>query len=241
MTSNTIQLMLDEATVTDLGRSQYFLYGLQGVQSSDAATMPLIWLQTQNYSENLTVGSSSEYEAYTSKSAIEAGQHVDFGFTAALAVGDLLTVTQESGIGTVTTDGTSGTISILNATSDPFTCGICVNGNLSGFGPACATPLYGNGLQLVTPVAKTLLLFSTIPMPPGTVIATAPNQGLLIDQASAPPEVTVAFDINTGWDGGEKPYAQVIPARSNLVRLLAEYSQELSSMAAELVNRVTDP
>jgi hypothetical protein len=68
-------------------------------------------------------------------------------------------------------------------------------------------------------------------MPPGTAIATAPNQGLLIDQAGAPPDVTVAFDINTGWDAGEKPYAQVIPARTKLVPLIAEYSQELAFTA----------
>lgn len=237
-TSHTVQITMNEATVTALTRSQYFLYAFQGVQCSDAATMPLVWLQTQDYSENVMVGSSNDYRAYTSKSPIAAGQRVDIGYAAALAIGDLLTVNDASGIGAVTTEGAGGAISILNATNDPFTCGICVNGDPGGFGPACAMPLYGNGLQLIVPVAKILLLFSTMPMAPGTAITTTPNQGLLIDQNAAPAGVPVTFDINAGWSAGGEPYAQVIPARSSLAPLVAEYSAELAQMAIDLLHRV---
>lgn len=76
-------------------------------------------------------------------------------------------------------------------------------------------------------------------LPPGTSIAVAPSQGMLIDQTNSP-ECTVTFDINAGWSSNGAPYAKVIPARSNLVPLLAEYSKSLASIVANFVSRMDD-
>lgn len=147
----SVGITMSEATVDALVQSHYYLYALKAVQSSDAANMPLIWLQTQRYSVHTSLSWCSDYEAYTSistTSPVPPGRHVDVGFAAPIAVGELLTVAQASGTGSVTTDGTTNMISILNTTSDPFTCGICEETTGNEFGPVCAMPLYGHGLQL---------------------------------------------------------------------------------------------
>lgn len=232
-TNFQVTLTMSPSTVTALANSQYYLYGFLAVQSSDAAVVPLVWLQTQQYSVNSQVSWSNQYQAYTSTSAIAPSDPIIIAFSAPIALGQLLTVQQSTGIGVVTNEGTSGVIEILNGTNTLFTCGISEpQGNT--FAPVCAMPLYGGGLQLIAPLPKILLLFSTVPVKPGTVIGVSYGPGILIDLSSAD-QRTVCFDINNGWSWGGYSWAQSVPANSSLVPLLTERSEALASLAVRMI------
>jgi hypothetical protein len=226
MTQYQTKVTMTTATVSALQTSGSYLYVFRAVQASDRAGRPVVWTR-QPYSQHTYVNWSASYDAYTSLSPIKAGQEIPVGFFAAINVGELLQVTA-GGIGTVTSAGHNGTISIQNTTSTPFTCG--VGGGLSGdaAAPLCAFPLNGNSLEVVTPLDKIMLMFSTQLIAPGTVIDDfygAPlssfGPGVLIDLASAN-QRTLSYDINTGWSWGGYNWAREVPAGTNLVPLLIE-------------------
>jgi hypothetical protein len=219
----SVTITMSAATVRALVNSNYVLYGLRAVESSDAAAMPLVWLRTQAYSLSTKLSYTGTLEAYTSMSALAPGAQIDVGFATPIACGQLLTVDGPGGSGAVTADGMAAVLSILNATNREFTCGI---GEDSA--PVCAMPLYGDGLQLIVPVPRIFLMFTTTPISPATAIELSTGPGLLIDQATAE-ACAVSFDINGGWSAGGQPYAQPLPPRTRLAPLLAAYSRTLSS------------
>lgn len=233
----SVAITMSQATVSDLVNSNYYLYGFKGVQSSDRASAPLVWLRTQSYSVNTNVAWSTQYQAYTSPSPLRAGQPVNVGFAEPITLGQLLTVQQSSGTGAVNTDGNPGSISILNDTSTQMTCGITEQGEQGAqAAPVCAMPLYGNGLQLVVPVPTILLVFATLPIAPSTAVTTSYGPGIMVNQATSQ-QCAVTFDINEGWSGGGEPNIQVVPPHSNLVPLLAQYSESLATSASAAPGR----
>src|SRR5260370_993515 len=123
------------------------------------------------------------------------------------------------------------TITMPQATvADLINSGNAAGGG-SGAAPFCAFPLYGNSLQVVVPLGKILLMFSSQPVAPGTVIDDfyAPavrsfSSGVLIDLA-AENQPSLGYDINAGWSWGGFSWAQEVPAGTGLVPLLIEQPQ----------------
>jgi hypothetical protein len=224
MTQYQVQISMTAATVTALTESGSRLQAFRAVQSSDRAGRPLLW-RSPDYSATTYVDWTSRYFAYTSRSAIKAGQRVVVGFQAVIDTGQTLNVTS-GGIGEVSAEGRAGEISILNTTTTQFTCGI--GGPADNPEPTCAFPLYGNHLQRIVPLPKILLMFSTQPLVPGTVISgtimttlTSFGPAVLVDLGSES-DRAVSYDINTGWSWGGFSWARQIPAGTDLVPLLIE-------------------
>jgi len=230
-----VTIIMNQSTTSALANSHYYLYGFKAVQTSDASVMPLVWLLQRNYSTNTIVTWEEQYQAYTSTSAIAPSKPINVAFSAPIKLGQLLTVQQLAGTGVVNSEGSSAVISILNETNTPFTCGIS-EAQGGTFAPVCALPLYGSGLQLIAPIPKILLMFSTVPVELGTAIGVSYGPAVLIDLSSAE-QRTVSFDINNGWSWGGYSWAQSVPANSKLVPLLAEPSKALASLAGHVVER----
>jgi hypothetical protein len=228
MSEFQVTITMATATVSALITSGCLLDAFRAVQNSDLAGRPLLWQQPP-YSATTQIGWDDGYAAYTSESPIQNGTPVSVGFSAPVTVGQQLEVTT-GGIGQVTAGGYPDAISILNTTTTPYTCGI---GGGVGDAPApyCAFPLYGKTLQVITPLQQILLLFSTAPITPGTVVSTlgAPQSaalttagpGILIDLDTAN-QRTVNYDINTGWSWGGYSWAQEILAGTDLEPLLIQ-------------------
>ncbi|MDJ0593388.1 MAG: hypothetical protein QNJ72_25945 [Pleurocapsa sp. MO_226.B13] len=229
---------MNQSTLDALVNSGYYLYALLALQSSDKAGRPLVWLQTQKYSATTNVTWSSQYQAYTSFTAITSGNKISVGFSTPIEVGQLLTINQQTGTGDVTNEEYP-IIGILNKTNTQFTCGFSEQQD-STCVPVCALPLYGNGLQLFVPLPKILLMFSTVPVAQATVIDVSYGPGVLIDLNNAN-QRAVSFDINNGWSWGGYTWAQSVQANSNLVPLLIEYSEDLASLAARILQERTMP
>ncbi|HKX29368.1 MAG TPA: hypothetical protein VJ302_16850, partial [Blastocatellia bacterium] len=187
----TVTIKMNSATVTALINSGNYLFGFKAVQSSDQAGRPLVWSRTQDFSTTTAVNWTNQYNAYTSHTDIEPGALIQVVFSAPALTGQTLEVVA-GGTGSVVNSGPTYAISVLNTTTTPFTCGLAEG---SAASPLCAFPLYGNNLQTITPLEKILLLFSTEPTDPGTVVSTFYNnlllareslsQGILIDMTGS--------------------------------------------------------
>jgi hypothetical protein len=240
-----VTIGMSASTVSALGASGSVLYGFKAVRNSDLAARPLVWTLSQSYSVTTVVSWQESYGAYTSASPIVAGGQVAVGFESGIDLGQTLEV-EAGGIGVVVDGGQPLAISILNQTSTPFTCGLAqpAGGASSTPAPVCACPLYGNNLQIVTPLEKVLLMFSTDVLSLGTVIGStlgsassqgfqaaerraggtvlaAASQGIFIDLTTDPIR-SVTYDLNAGWSWGGYSWAQPVAANANLVPLLIE-------------------
>lgn len=87
----------------------------------------------------------------------------------------------------------------------------------------CAFPLYGTNLNVITPIEKVLLTFSSEPANTGQVIQQAFSTSLKIDLTGAPANTrTVNYDINKGWEWGGETWAKKYQAGWDLVPVLIE-------------------
>lgn len=214
-----VTINLDSTTVGDLVTGNYQLYGFKAVQTTQGGGAPLVWFSTDQFMAETVVSWEEQYQAYTSLSQIITNGQIQASSPYDITLDQTLNVAA-NGVGNVTEGGTTGAISIFNTTSQQFTCGISEVQDGTAL-PMCAFPLYGHGLDVIAPIEKVLLMFSTLPVKTGTVIEQAYSQGILID-LTGNNEQTVSFDINEGWSWGGYSWAQAIPASANLVPLLIE-------------------
>lgn len=217
----SITISMNSATATGLRDGNYYLYGFKAVQGPGNG-VPLVWFKTNTYSLSTVIAWTEAYQAYTSAAVtLTANTQITASAPASIELGQVLTVTNETGIGTVSVPTTppvgAPSITILNATSQPFTCGISQAQGNGNFQPLCAFPLYGNNADEIVPIEKVLLMFATDPVDTGVVVEQSFSQGVLVDLTDTNQQ-TVAYDINNGWT--PQTYATLQPANTNLVPLL---------------------
>lgn len=219
----TINMSLQSVqTLIQLG---YQLYGFKAVQTSSGGGAPTVWFNTTNFSTLTQVGWTEQYQAYTSNTVnFGPNTRIQATFSANIGLGQILQVGAGGG-GPVVGGGVKGAVSIFNTVQQRFTCGINQMQNVNGASvatPLCAFPLLGNGLDVIAPIQKVLLTFSTQPVNTGTVIFQAYSPGILIDLTSSQ-QRTVNYDAEAGvWSWGGFNWAQSIPASANLIPLLIE-------------------
>jgi len=223
-----LDISLDGATATALKDGGYWLYALFAVEMSNAAARPTIWIATDNLSTKMHFTWSMAVSAYTSFSQIVDGGSIQFAFQAPIKLGQTLKVSA-GGYGEVVTEGPPSLISIANTTSTPFTAGLA-RGLGTSLTPIFAAPLYGRQTNLVVPLPKILLEFSTRKLAAGTVLDSFVPSSALIASFTESLLLTVpesgvrevAYNINKGWEWGGEPWAQTYPADADLAKILIE-------------------
>jgi hypothetical protein len=219
--------------VARLASLGFHLHAFKAVQANTAGA-PLVWfsLSPDDYSEKTQIAWQVQYEAYTSRSKIIPNGRVTSTFSTKIELGQTLTVEpNRGGGGEVTTGGPAQAISIRNKTDVEYTCGISqqVSGRSN---PMCAFPLLGGGNKdVIAPIEKILLMFSTSPLNTGTVIYQAYSEGVIIDLTSANIRA-VKYEVNKGWSWGGYNWARKVEADEELVPLLIE-SPALAAPAAQ--------
>lgn len=136
-----VNIRMTADTLNRLNASRFQLYGFLAVRCSDPAGLPLIWLNTSDYSASTFVRWSNAWGAFTSLEDVTAGKVLDCAFDAPIAAGQTLNVAA-SGVGTVV-NGEQGLISVNNLTQDQFACGLeaMVGGRGGVMAPFCGFPL----------------------------------------------------------------------------------------------------
>ncbi len=217
-----VNLSLSLATVQALQQGGYNLYGFKAVQSTMKGGAPLVWFSIPAASLLTTnnIEWTVQYQAYISNTfPVAPNTNVVASAAVDISLGQQWNV-EPGGGNNVTTAGPAIAISINNTTTTPFTCGVSMEQN-GVFNPLCAFPLYGGGLDIIAPIEKVVLIFSTLPVNTGTVIEQAFSPGIFID-LTTDNQRSVAFDINLGWSWGGGSWGQQIPANSDLIPFLVE-------------------
>ncbi|GMU03507.1 hypothetical protein KH5H1_76290 [Corallococcus caeni] len=238
-TNYQISIKMSDETLTALTDGGYYLYGFKGVSTAMKGGAPLVWFQSQAYSQSTVIQWQEQYQAYTSSNAIIPNGQISASAAYNIDLKQTLNVTGQSGIGQVIQGGTPGAISIVNQTTPPkqFTCGISqvqsIDDGASISTPLCAFPLYGTGADVMAPIERCLLMFATQQINTGTVIYKAYSQGILADLTGAPQRV-ISFDINNGWSWGGGSWASSVAPQTDLVPLLIS-SSTVTAISQKLV------
>ncbi len=218
----TVNITMDQNTVNSLQNNGYYLYGFKAVASAASGGAPLVWFETQTYGLTTSVSWETQYQAYTSQSAIIPNGQIVASNSYNANLGQTLNVTNQAGTGTVVAGGTEGAISILNQTSTQMTCGISElqNGESKTL---CAFPLFGNNMDVIAPIEKVLLTFATQQVNTGTVIEKSFASSFFIDMTGAVANTReVSYDLNTSWSCDGCAWAEFYPPNAELVPLLIE-------------------
>jgi len=213
---------MDSNTVQQLLSNNFSLYGFKAVQTTQSGGAPLVWFQTLTYSTNTAVSWTESYQAYTSAQANLSSPTTQITASNANAInlGQTMNVAA-GGIGTVVNGGNPVAISILNQTTTQYTCGISQAATGGATTPLCAFPLFGGNMDVMAPISKVLLMFSSAAVNTGTVIQQAYSPGIFID-LTANNNVAVSYDINKGWSWGGASWAQSVVANQDMAPLLIE-------------------
>ena len=221
-TEYQVEIDMDPQTVNALHSSNFRLYGFKAVRTDVGGGAPLVWFRTDNYSTNTDISWKTQFQAYTSTDAIIPDGKVEASFSENVDLGQTLNVDKAGGVGTVVGGGVKAAISILNKTATQYTCGISQvrDGKAN---PLCAFPLYGNHLDVIAPIEKVLLLFSTLPVNTGSVIEQAYGPGIYVDLTGAKDNLRkVRYDINKGWSWDGGVWAKQVAPNESLVPLLIQ-------------------
>jgi hypothetical protein len=231
-TQYEIDVTMSPDTVTALVEGNFNLYAFKAVQATQGGGAPLVWFQLppEDYSTRTQVVWEVQYQAYTSRSKIIPNGKVTASFSTNIDLGQTLNVVA-GGTGDVTKGGPRQAVSVNNTTTTQFTCGISQRAG-TATNPMCAFPLYGQHLDVIAPIEKVLLMFSTKPVNTGTVIEQAYSPGVLVDLTSSN-ERTVSYDINKGWSWGGFSWGRGVAASESLVPLLIETTFASGDMAVE--------
>lgn len=214
-----VDIQMSQDTLQALKQGGYTLLAFKAVQTTISGAAPLVWHQTRQLLMTTSITWQEQYQAYVSASQIIPNGMIRANSTTDIGLGQTAQISA-NGVMTATDGGTSSAISILNQTTQPWTCGVSqVVENQAN--PVCAAPLYGNMLDVIAPVEQVLLIFSSAPINTGTVIYKAGSLGLLIDLRRAA-QRTVQFDINKGWSWGGQTWAQLVRPNTDLVPLLIQ-------------------
>ncbi len=185
----TLEIEMDEDTVTALTDGNFALYGLRAVATSAPSGEPTIWFNTTDFGLNMSVSWVEQYSMYTSKLK-SFGQNTIIRATNnyPASLGEVLTVTNRSGVGDVAaSDEYPAYLAIDNQqTSEPFIAGICTLDPSGDYQPSGAFKLYGHNLDLFQPITKAAFFFASAPHNNGTVIQHAVTQGFLVDFTGSP-------------------------------------------------------
>lgn len=226
-TPYSVTITMNQTTVNALSTGGFYLYGFKAVRTTTTGA-PVVWFETAAFGLNTQVSWSESYQAYTSNSQLISGGQVVASNSYPIDLNQTLQITTPAGTGTVNTQsGTAHAIDIANQTTTQFTCGISQSNPQGVVAPMCAFTLYGNFTDVIAPIEKVLLMFSTLAINTGTVVEQAYSPALLID-LTAENSRNVAFDINLGWSWGGGSWAQAYASNTDLVPLLIENSTSLA-------------
>jgi hypothetical protein len=222
VTNYTVTINFADTTPAQLNSQGYLLYGFKAVQTSQKGGVPVVWFAfnsaTTPFQPSATINWSEQYQGYITDAAAITNGQITAENQWDMSLGQVVDVTTSD----VTDGGNPAALSLNNPGSIPYTCGISqMQGDTPN--PLCAFPLNGNHMDVIAPIEKILLMFSTDVHNTGTVVEQAYSQAILIDLTSAQTRA-VNYDINNGWStpGGTQGWAQTFPPNSELVPMLID-------------------
>lgn len=205
----SIQILLDDATLTKLAQQKLSLNAFKGVRTNSGGGASTVWLSTNNFAETVTISWAEQYGGYVENQQFSTGLTVVANDVKQMDLGDILSV-DSTGVPSVSTGGASGDITVLNKGNKPWTGGMgqMVQGSLS---PLCAFPLNGNFSITMMPYEQVLLVFESGQTDTGSVVEETTSSTIIITLTGADVNnpKQVSFDINNGWSANNAAWAEI--------------------------------
>jgi hypothetical protein len=226
-----IDINLSAQTLEQLKNANFALYALKAVKygfkgvvlKAQAKALaygggaPLVWLKRENYLQLTTLAWEAAVQGYISTSPIVEQQPVAVEARTDVDLGQTVYVSAPGGLSIGS--GSAGVVSLINQGTTAWTCGLAqAVGGASPAAPTCAFPLYGGGMDVLTPLDSVLLMFASNLLAAGAVVTTAYSSAVLVDAAAADRAVT--FDINLGWGPAGPAWLTPVAPDANIGNLL---------------------
>lgn len=226
-TDYTLNIAMDQDTVNELDNGKFILYAFKAVHAV-ANAVPVVWFKTTSLGLQTSIIWKENYQAYTASSEDIPNGRIETSNSYNISLEQTLEVTNDNGTGTLTPWGTPDAIVIDNKTTTKFTCGISqMKAKTNEFSPICAIPLYGRTNNIISPIQKVLLIFSTLPVNTGTVVYQAFSDALFVDMTGES-QRTVSYKMNHGWT--PEIWAEILPYETDITEYLIAKADSFSSL-----------
>jgi len=214
----TINITMTPETVMFLSSNGFVLYGFKAVKTTNQGAAPLVWFRTSSIAMNTQVTWAEQYLAYLSTSPITPNGTIAVSSAVAINLGQTAVVGQDGHL-TAIAQGTPSAISLSSASFQQWTSGIAQPGADQQPSPLVALPLSGDGIKIIAPIEKVLLLFAQTTFGAGTVSFKAYAPGILVDLTGAL-QRNVSYDMNSGWSSGGGAWATPVATQQDLIPIL---------------------
>ncbi|NEP62462.1 MAG: hypothetical protein F6K31_36960 [Symploca sp. SIO2G7] len=214
-----VKVTLDDETLSALSIGQWQMQVYKGCKSPNAtAALPTVWYAVPNkdFSNSIESKWDTPYGGYFSNTSVTAGVTVNTSTNQPMQPGDVITLKSNGSTQVSTTGGTPGAFSFLSEKTETWTCGMLVAPDGKNASPICAFPQYGAAGNVIEPYEKVLILFTQAQLDTGAVVQTALTKSVSCTLSTSEPTISVAFNINKGWETMGNPQAKENPVNFNL-------------------------
>ena len=217
MPTYKITIDLDSTTLSALKDGGFSMHAFKGVKTSAPGSnaLPTLWFQQDRFASKVDISWKDTFGGYFSATDIKENAVIDISTSSAMTLGDILTLL-DNGDNSLSTGGVPTAYNFKSDKTETWTCGLTVSAKGTEATPICAFPQYGAAANVLMPYDKVLLLFTQEQQDTGSVLQTAVTMSISIIMSPQVPEISVAFDINTGWDTRNQPQATSNPVEFNM-------------------------
>ncbi|GBF84352.1 hypothetical protein [Aphanothece sacrum] len=215
----TVSIALDNETLTALNNGTWQMQVYKGCKSPNAsAALPTVWytVPKTKFSNEIKTSWHTPYGGYFSNTSVTAGTTVNTSTNQPMSPGDVITLNANGSASVSTSGGVSGAFSFLSQKTETWTCGLLVTPKGGEASPICAFPQYGAAGNLIQPYEKVLILFTQAQLNIGAVVQTSLTKSVSCVLSTSQPKISVAFNINSGWNTMGNPQAKQNPIQFDL-------------------------
>lgn len=232
MTTYKVSVELDNDTLAALNNG-FQMQVFKGVKAAKTGGLPTVWFAVKEFSSTVTASWSETYGGYFSDTKVIQGVTVNTSVQKSMNPGDVITLADDGSANVSTIGGVRDSFSFKSEKQKTWTSGLMVAPEGQKLAPICAFPQYGAFGNIIQPYEKILILFAQKPLDTGAVVETAVSASVSITLATSVQNISVAFNINKGWDTKGNPQAKV-----NQMNLMM--AEELIFHSASLANMMND-
>jgi hypothetical protein len=238
-----VQVELNDETLMALKSGKFQMQAYKGVKTANTGgALPTVWFALDEFSSTLAISWKQLFAGYFSNTPVKMGVTVDISTKKNMEPGNLITLQEDGSASVSTSGGVPDAFAFESKMRNVWTCGLLTPVNGSPGTPICAFPQYGAVGNLMEPYEKVLLLFTQKQLDTGSVVQTAISKSVSIIMSPSEKNITVGFDINTGWDTHGNPQVKQNPASFDLAPDLIVPSASLynATKQAKLLYQMED-
>lgn len=233
MIKYSVEVALDNETLAALNNG-FQMQVYKGVKTANpGGALPTVWFEVAEFARAVTASWSETYGGYFSNTKVIQGVTVDTTTQQPMSAGNVITLAEDGSASVSTKGGVKNGFSFVSEKTTTWTSGLLVAPKGQPLAPVCAFPQYGAVGNIIQPYQKVLILFTQTQLDTGAVVETAVSTSVSIILSPSKPDISVAFNINSGWDTKGDPQVKANPQNFALAPDLIIPSATLKNLSKE--------